>query len=149
MIIVSQAIRIPLKWRFSQLMPHMGLDVDIPADRARILVEDPDKWKTIQAAAKSATWWDFVKIIYLEGFITILCKTCFMGKYRVIYTVIRVKEGYLAQCAANPIATAFGQTVDEAGNNLAKALLEYVKLYPDKENDIFNATPTNEVVVGG
>ena len=54
-----------------------------------------------------------------------------------------VEEGFVARCDMNPMATSFGKTVEEAGDNLVAAILEYLRMYPNKVDLV--ATPKREV----
>lgn len=60
----------------------------------------------------------------------------------------KVSNMYVARCAAYPAATAVGETEDEACDNLAKAVEEYIKLYPDKVTTILE-TNVREVRIAG
>ena len=71
-----------------------------------------------------------------------------MGTYIVSYSVKKMQEGYIVQCTTNPVATAYGKTVDEATDNLVRSLREYLSIYPDKIEMMF-APPTKEVSIGG
>ena len=63
------------------------------------------------------------------------------------YLLTKMAEGYLARSVANPVATAFGRTKDEAGNNLVDAIRAYVRLYPDRAESVLQPTPTKELVL--
>ena len=60
----------------------------------------------------------------------------------------RVSNMYVARCAAYPAATAVGETEDEACDNLAEAVEEYIKRYPDKAAEILE-TNVREVRIAG
>ena len=70
-----------------------------------------------------------------------------MRKVQVSYSLTRMAEGYLARCVENPVATAFGKTDDEAGDNLVDAIRTYVRLYPDRAATVLQPTPTKELVL--
>ena len=63
------------------------------------------------------------------------------------YSLTKMTEGYLARCVANPVATAFGRTKEEAGDNLVDAIRTYVRLYPDRAESVLQPTPTKELVL--
>ena len=71
-----------------------------------------------------------------------------MTKYNLVYDLEPVTEGFVARCTSNPMATAFGKTKDEAGDNLVTAIQEYLKLYPEKTSKILVTVPIREVEVG-
>ena len=62
-------------------------------------------------------------------------KTCLIQ-----YTSKEVTDGYMVRCTANPMATAFGRTVDEAADNLVKAVNEYLELFPEKAGELMAST---------
>ena len=66
-----------------------------------------------------------------------------MGKY-ISYTEHEVDEGIMVRCAANPKVTAFGKTRETAVDNLVNAITEYLAIYPEQEDQIFN-TPIKEI----
>ena len=70
-----------------------------------------------------------------------------MRRVQVTYKLTRMTEGYLARCVANPVATAFGKTEDEAGDNLVDAIRTYVRLYPDRADTVLQTVPTKELVL--
>ena len=55
------------------------------------------------------------------------------------YTLEKVTEGFVSRCATNQKVTSFGKTEEEAGNNLVKSIQEYLELFPEKRDEIFNA----------
>ncbi len=65
-----------------------------------------------------------------------------MASNLINYTLKEVEEGFVARCSTNPKVTAFGNTKIEVENNLKKSILEYLKIYPDKRDEIFNSTTT-------
>ena len=65
-------------------------------------------------------------------------------KVFVTYTLDKVKEGFVSRCTTNDTVTAFGTTEDEAGNNLIRSIQEYLEIYPEKRDDLFN-TPMKEI----
>lgn len=69
-----------------------------------------------------------------------------MAIYTITYDLDKVTDGYMARYTSNPMATAFGKTKDEAGDNLAKAIRGYLKLYPDKADKLLTVL-TKEVQV--
>lgn len=69
-------------------------------------------------------------------------------KTRTITCMVeRVSDKYVARCATYTPAIAFGETEDDACDNLAESVGEYVKLFPEKAARILDA-PTREVSVG-
>ena len=64
----------------------------------------------------------------------------------ITYNLTEVKDGFVARCTTNDKVTAIGKTKDEAGNKLVNTIQEYLRVFPDKENEIFN-TPTKTVSV--
>ncbi len=62
------------------------------------------------------------------------------------YNLTEVSDGYVARCSTNDKVTAFGKTEDEAGNNLVSTVQEYLHLFPNEEEEIFN-TPIKTVRV--
>ena len=69
--------------------------------------------------------WDTAPV--LEQVINNLGERLPMETYTVVYDLESVQEGFIARCAANPMATAFGKTKDEAGDNLVAAIQEYLE----------------------
>ena len=65
-------------------------------------------------------------------------------KLIVTYTLDKVTEGFVSRCSTNDKVTAFGTTKDEAGNNLVRSIQEYLAIYPEKHDEIFN-TPMKEI----
>ncbi len=65
-------------------------------------------------------------------------------KLIVTYTLDKVEEGYVSRCSTNDKVTAFGTTEEEAGNNLIQSIREYLEIYPEKRDEIFN-TPMKEM----
>ena len=65
------------------------------------------------------------------------------GKLIVSYTLDKVEEGFISRCSTNDKVTAFGTTEGEAGNNLITSIQEYLEIYPEKHDEIFN-THTKE-----
>ena len=57
----------------------------------------------------------------------------------VNYTLNKVQEGFVSRCATNDKVTAFGTTKEEAGDNLIQSIREYLEIYPEKYDEIFNA----------
>ena len=53
----------------------------------------------------------------------------------ISYTLEQVQEGFVSRCIANKKATAFGKTKEQAGNNLVKAIQEYLTIYPEKDEE--------------
>ena len=64
----------------------------------------------------------------------------------IAYHLVKVKEGFVARCDTNDKVTGFGVDKDEAGNNLVSSVIEYLKIFPEKEHEIFN-TPMKTVQV--
>ncbi len=62
----------------------------------------------------------------------------------VNYTLEAVTEGFVSRCSTNDKVTAFGTTEEEAGNNLITSIQEYLEVYPEKRDEIFN-TPMKEI----
>ena len=54
----------------------------------------------------------------------------------ITYILKPVKGGYVARCTATPMATAFGRTEDEAGDNLIDAIAGYIGEYPERRNEL-------------
>ncbi len=69
-----------------------------------------------------------------------------MGGKIITYDLKKVKEGYVARCMVSDKVTAFGSTKEEAGDNLVKSVKDYLKIFPEKEDEIFN-TPIKEVIL--
>lgn len=63
-----------------------------------------------------------------------------MATYTIVYDTDQVADGYIAYCTANPTATAFGKTEEEAADNLVEAIDEYLKLYPEKVNKLLTVS---------
>ena len=59
-------------------------------------------------------------------------------KLFVTYTLDTVQEGFVSRCATNDKVTAFGTTKEKAGDNLIQSIKEYLKIYPEKQAEIFN-----------
>ena len=70
-----------------------------------------------------------------------------MAKLIVTYTLKKMKEGFVARCSTNDKVTAFGITETEAGDNLIRSIREYLDMYPEKRDEIFNI-PTKEIEIG-
>ena len=70
-----------------------------------------------------------------------------MKKIQVCYTLTELAGGYLARCVTNPVATAYGETEDEAGDNLVDAIRTYVRLYPDRAKEVTQSPLTKELVL--
>ena len=66
---------------------------------------------------------------------------------QVSYTLTKFTDGYLARCVINPVATAYGKTEEEAGENLVDAIKTYVKLYPEKADAVLKGPLTRELVL--
>ncbi len=62
----------------------------------------------------------------------------------VTYNLHKVKEGFVSRCITNDKVTAFGTTEEEAVDNLIQSIQEYLEIYPDKRDEIFN-TPMKEM----
>lgn len=54
----------------------------------------------------------------------------------ITYDLKPVEGGFMARCTATPMATAFGRTADEAGDNLVEAISGYIKEYPERRDDL-------------
>ena len=67
----------------------------------------------------------------------------YMSKY-ISYFPHEVEEGFMVRCAANPKVTAFGETEELAVDNLVNSITEYLDMFPDKEEEVFN-TPIREI----
>ncbi len=68
-----------------------------------------------------------------------------MSKTLIVnYTLNKVTEGFVSRCSTNDKVTAFGTTEDNAGNNLVQSIQEYLAIYPEKHDEIFN-TPMKEI----
>ena len=65
-------------------------------------------------------------------------------KLIVTYTLNKVQEGFISRCVTNDKVTAFGTTKEEAGDNLIQSIQEYLEIYPEKRDEIFN-TPMKEM----
>lgn len=65
----------------------------------------------------------------------------------ITYTLTELSEGYIARCVTNNFATAYGKTKDEAGENLVDAIQTYIRLYPDRADDMLQSPPTKELVL--
>ena len=63
------------------------------------------------------------------------------------YSLTKMAGGYLARCVTNPVATAFGKTKDEAGDNLVDAIRTYVQIYPDRAESVLQHVLTKELVL--
>ena len=61
-------------------------------------------------------------------------------KLFVNYTLEKVKEGFVSRCSTNDNVTAFGITEEESGDNLITSIQEYLQIYPEKRDKIFNAS---------
>lgn len=70
-----------------------------------------------------------------------------MKKYRLVYDLEPVTEGFVARCASNPMATAFGKSENEARDNLVLAIQEYLDIYPDRASKVLVAVPSIEMEV--
>ena len=65
----------------------------------------------------------------------------------ITYTLTELAEGYIARCVTNNFATAYGRTKDEAGENLVDAIRTYIRLYPDRADDMLKPPPTKDLVL--
>lgn len=70
-----------------------------------------------------------------------------MKTVHIAYTLTRLTRGYIARCAANPVATAYGETEDEAGENLMDAIRTYARLYPDRAGNVVRSLPTKSILL--
>ena len=69
-----------------------------------------------------------------------------MTQKYVSYDLLKVKEGFVARCSTNDKVTAFGIDKESAGNNLVTSIQEYLKQFPEKEEEILN-TPMKSISV--
>ena len=61
-------------------------------------------------------------------------------KLMVTYTLEKVEEGFVSRCASNDKVTSFGTTEEKAGDNLIQSIQEYLEIYPEQRDEIFNAS---------
>ena len=70
-----------------------------------------------------------------------------MTTIQVSYMLTKLAEGYIARCVTNPVAAAYGETEDEAGENLVDAIRTYVRLYPDRAKSVIQSPLTRDLVL--
>lgn len=62
-----------------------------------------------------------------------------MNKQLMSYMLEPVEEGFMARTSSCKMATAFGKTEKEAGDNLVLAIMNYLNIYPNRTCDILSA----------